>query len=467
MATKLQELREERKKLIHDMRESLTAALRGADGVAQFADADAETRYNTMEKRYDEVAGEIESYEKGDKLRSRLEELDKLGELRGQDYDRKPAGGDEITEETRSLAFTAWAQSQMEIEPSERALEAAKRIGLNPRSKKLTIRLTDSGLADTRELWQEHRRQPRRVLRALSGSVIADGGALVPSSLLNNLEVAMLTHSGMLETADIIRTQGGEEMAWPGVDDTSNEGRILGEAETEAAILATGAGKQPAFSRRKWGAYVFTSDPVTVPTSLLEDAAAGGFNLPQILGSLLGERLARVINRKTTVGTGTNEPYGMVPAAAVGKTTAATTAITYDEIVDLEGSLEPSHEANASYMWHKLIETYLRKIVDLEGRPLWENGFREGRLQSFNGHDYTRNQNMDSTVTAANKTIAHGDFSKYKIRQVREIRLYRLEERFRTEDKDGFVAFARIDGNLLRVGADALCPIQILQQKLS
>ena len=50
--------------------------------------------------------------------------------------------------------------------------------------------------------------------------------------------------------------------------------------------------------------------------------------------------------------------------------------------------------------------------------------------------------------------IVFGDLSKYKIRTVNQMRFYRLEERYRDKDQDGFIAFCREDGGLLNAGTD-------------
>jgi HK97 family phage major capsid protein len=45
-----------------------------------------------------------------------------------------------------------------------------------------------------------------------------------------------------------------------------------------------------------------------------------------------------------------------------------------------------------------------------------------------------------------------GDLSKYKIREVRDIQVLRLVERYADYHQVGFLAFARYDGDLLNAG---------------
>jgi HK97 family phage major capsid protein len=58
-----------------------------------------------------------------------------------------------------------------------------------------------------------------------------------------------------------------------------------------------------------------------------------------------------------------------------------------------------------------------------------------------------------STSANDNKKIAlFGDFQKYVIRQVANMRIVRLNERFGDTDEVGFVVFSRYDGDLLDAG---------------
>jgi HK97 family phage major capsid protein len=86
-----------------------------------------------------------------------------------------------------------------------------------------------------------------------------------------------------------------------------------------------------------------------------------------------------------------------------------------------------------------------------------------GQPDTIDGDPVLVIHDMASSVVASAKTILYGDLSRYKVREVGSIRLYRLEERFRTEDQDGFMAFLRGDGNLLTAGS----PVKYLQQAAS
>jgi HK97 family phage major capsid protein len=107
---------------------------------------------------------------------------------------------------------------------------------------------------------------------------------------------------------------------------------------------------------------------------------------------------------------------------------------------------------DVGYMFHDSILKGLRKLKDGMGRYLWQAGANTGAPDVLNTYPYTINQDMQSSFATGTKTILFGQFSQYKIRQVATMRMYRLQERYRDNDQDGFIAFTEGDGNLLDAG---------------
>lgn len=282
------------------------------------------------------------------------------------------------------------------------------------------------------------------VRNALSGQAGTSGGFTYGETFVNNLELAMLAYGGMFEVADVIRTATSEPMRWPTANDTSNSGRQIGESNAVASL-------DPTFAQVTWNAYKFTSDEILVPFELLRDNAV---NLASVLPEMLGTRLGRIQNTKYTTGTGANTAWGIVTKAYAGVTAASATAIAFDEIIDLEHSLDPSRRnmAGVGYMFHDNILKALRKLKDGEGRYLWQAGANTGAPDTLNQYRYTINQDMQSSIATGTTTVLFGQLTAYKIRQVNSIRLYRLVERYRENDQDAFLAFIEGDGNLLDAG---------------
>ncbi len=358
----------------------------------------------------------------------------------------------DITTEDRNLAFQGWCRYQMEGIVSRRQKEALKKVGMRSGQKSLRGRF-DNNFKRVRDLVLSGRVEEAR---ALSATTATSGAEFVPEGFVRNLEISMLDYSGILQVADILRTGSGNDIPWPTMNDTGNKGRLLAES---AATTAT----DPATNNVTLGAYKFSSDSVLVPYELLEDEDVAP-ELPSILNSALAERLGRIIEQYCTTGTGSSQPNGIVTAASLGKTAASATAITFPELINLEHSVDPAYRngPGVGYMMNDAIVEALRLINDSDGRPLWTDGsVQEGTPSRLHGRPAYINQEMASSIATTAKTVLFGQLSKYKVRQVNNIRFYRLEERYRDNDQDGFVAFIRLDGDLLDAGTD---PVKYLQQ---
>lgn len=256
----------------------------------------------------------------------------------------------------------------------------------------------------------------------------------------------MLDYSGVLQVASIMRTNTGEPLKWPTVDDTDNEGTLVGENQD------AGTASDPSFGQVIWHAHDFTSGVLKISRSLLQDSP---INLEQEIGAMMGERLGRKQNREfTTGGGGGVAPRGIVTAAALGKTTASATAIVYDELIDLEHSVDPSRRnlPGVGYMFNDAILQYLRKLKDGNGNYLWSNGTQAGQPDRINNRPYAINQHMASSIASGAKTVLFGYLPAYKVRQVGMIVIQRLVERFAEFNQDAYIAYMRADGNLLDAG---------------
>jgi HK97 family phage major capsid protein len=68
---------------------------------------------------------------------------------------------------------------------------------------------------------------------------------------------------------------------------------------------------------------------------------------------------------------------------------------------------------------------------------------------------------MASSIATTAKTVLFGDFSRFIIRDVANVRLMRLDERYADYDQTGFIAFSRHDSVVLDAGSN---PIKHLVQ---
>lgn len=288
---------------------------------------------------------------------------------------------------------------------------------------------------------------------ALQTNSGAAGGFTIAPGWANQLIEAMAAFGGMRRVATIISTSEGQDLPFATSDDTSNEGEILAEGATTTELA-------PTFGQVVLKAHVFSSKVVPISVTLLNDSA---FNLEAYLTRVFARRIGSVANRFFTTGAGANEPMGLLTAATSGVSAASATAITWDEMIDLEHSVDPAYRAmpGVGYMFHDTTLRELKQLKDGEGRPFWSMGTANGEPDRIGGYRYVINQNMPQ-MTSTSKSVAFGDFSQYYIRDVEDMALMRFEDSvYGLKRQVAFVMFSRHDGGLIDAGTH---PVKYLQQ---
>jgi HK97 family phage major capsid protein len=329
-------------------------------------------------------------------------------------------------------------------------------------------------------LSEEHRAVMRTAWRGPGGGVqnaqttspASGGGYTVPQGFSYQLEEAMKFWGGIDGVTGSFETEDGRPMPWPSINDTANMGRLIGENQQ---VIETDL----VFNSVTFGAYIASSDIVLIPLALVEDSA---FDLDRLVAKLLGIRLGRLRNYYATLGTGSNQPTGIVTAAVnaglIYTCPAGETAtVTYDDLVNLEAEVDPAYRYTPSTRWmfSDSMLTILKKLVDGNNRPLWSPGltasFQDspavqlaGPRPTILGHEYIVNPNMP--VPAANATsILFGCFDTFKVRKLQAgITLLTLRERYADYLQRGYIAFERWDSNLIDAGTH---PIAVLKQAAS
>lgn len=284
------------------------------------------------------------------------------------------------------------------------------------------------------------------IRNAMSTTTAAEGGYTVPAEIAAMVTEKLKAFGGMREVAEIITTDGGNALNFPTSDGTAEVGEIVGE--NAAAALG-----EITFGTIALPVYKYSSKKIALPVELIQDSA---IDVIAFVVNRLATRLARIQNTHFTVGTGTGQPTGVIAAAATGKTgtTGQTLTVIYDDLVDLKHSVNRAYRANAKFMMNDLSVAVVSKIKDTTGRPIWVPAVTLGAPDTLLG--YAVQTNDDVAVMAANaKSIAFGDFSAYKIRDVSNSTSIRRfdDSAFALNGQVGFCGWNRTGGNLIDTAA--------------
>lgn len=296
----------------------------------------------------------------------------------------------------------------------------------------------------------QQQRQTPDIRAAMSTTTNGEGGYTVATEYYRQLTEAMKLTGGIRAVASTLQTSTGAQMNFPAADATSEVGEIVGQ---NAAVTAG----DTTFSNLTMDVYKYSSKKIALPFELIQDSM---FDIEGYIQALLATRIGRITGEHFTTGTGTGQPKGLITAATVGKTaaTGGATTVSYDDLVDLEHSVDPVYRAGLAvgYMMHDSTVKALRKLKDTQNRPIFVPGYEQGNPGGAPDRLLGRPIyiNQDVAAMAANAvSIAFGDFSKYLIREVMDLTLFRMADSgFLLNGQIGFVAFNRQGGNLIDVG---------------
>lgn len=415
---RIKELRQEKKQAADEAGLILTTA----HNEKRQTTAEEKEKFGKIHTRIDELTSEIELHER------QLDLNASAGVAAGRS-DSDPSAGDpnadqdpekRVAAERRS--FVAWARggvAALSAEQRQRQHEMHQRFGPE--------------------------------LRSLSAISDTAGAYTIAEGFFPRLISAQAAFGGMNATnCTEFTTTTGAPLPIVTDNDTSSEGEILGE-NTAAAQ------GDPALGRVVLGSYTVSSKMVKVPVQLLQDSE---FDIEAWLFNKFGERMGRRKNRMFTTGVGGTEAFGIVTQSTVGKTAAATGAVTWLELVALKHSVDPAYRQNGpKWMFNDTTLLALKSLLDGTGRPLWQSGVALKEPDTIDGDAYVVNQNMAS-MASTTKPILYGDLKHYYIRNVSGAIVLALRERFADALQVGFLAFSRHDGALIDAGTH---PVKVLK----
>lgn len=410
------ELRAKQEKLVADARSAL----------ADIKDDTAEDRATELNGQHDRAMAEY------DRLEARIAREQKLAEreaeLNAAD-DRRPNGEDR--------AVVPGASEKTDAEKYADAFRTFVRGGRSSLS------------AEQRGVLKQYED------RAQSVGTPSAGGYLVPVIFQEELVKSLKAWGPMLDpgVTRMLTTATGAALTFPTMNDTANTGAII--AENTQVSLA-----EIAFGTKTIDAFKYTSGVVLVSDELLQDSV---LDVEAVIRDAMSERIGRIANTHLTTGDGSSKPNGIVTAATAVEGSDDVT-VTFDDLIDLEHSVDPAYRSDPSCKWMFNDSTLkaLRKIKNLEGDYIWQPAdVRAGAPAQILGYGYAINQAVAS-IGASAKPVVFGAFNKYIVRNVKEFAIKRLVERYADYGQVGFIGFTRFDGELLDAAA-----VKVLQNKAS
>lgn len=400
----LTEKLQKRAALVKEAREILDAA----KAEKRELTAEENQKYERIDAEIDKLTAEIRAAEQMEQREKRLRELEgEMAERRDNPFKPVPAQQNKLdfraSKEYRDAFFAALKSGRNALYPDE--------------------------------------------LRALQVGTASEGGYLVPTEFERRLIDALQDENVMRTIATVITT--------------ANDTVIPVVASHGTAVWTAEEGdfseSDDTFAQISLGAHKLTT-LIKVSEELLRDAA---FDIEAYIAAEFARRIGRAEEAAFVAGDGNGKPAGVIGGAQVGVTTAATNAITSDELIDLFHSLRRPYRQNARWLMADATAKVIRKLKDNDGQYIWQPGLTASQPDTLLGRPVTISDDVPA-IAAGAKAIAFGDFSYYWIADRQGRVFQRLNELYAVKGQVGFRAFQRVDGKLTLAEA-----VKVLQMKTS
>ncbi len=287
------------------------------------------------------------------------------------------------------------------------------------------------------------------VLNALQIGSDSEGGHLVPDEYERTLVEALQEENIFRNFAHLIQTRSGDRKI-PVVSSKGTASWIEEEAPYQESDDAFGAVSIGAFK---------LATMIKVSDELLNDSV---FDIAGYIAKEFARRIGSAEEEAFIAGNGTGKPTGLLHAtlgAQLGVTTAAATAITFDEVMDLFYSLRSPYRRQALFLMNDSTVKVLRKLKNGAGDYIWQPSITAGTPDKIlNCPVYT--SSFVPAIASAAKTILFGDMDYYWIADREGRKFKRLNELYAPTGQVGFLASQRVDGKLVLPEA-----VKVLQQK--
>ena len=297
-------------------------------------------------------------------------------------------------------------------------------------------------------LLQAMRTNFRQISNVLQEGIDPQGGYLVPDEYDKRL-IDILTEENVMRTLGTNITTSGEHK--------------INIAATKPAAAWIEEGGTLTFGDATFDQIILDAHKLHVAIKVTEELLYdNAFNLENYILTQFGKALSNAEEDAFINGTGIGQPLGILAetgGAQVVVTSASSTKVTGDEIINLVYSLKRPYRKNAVFLANDVCVAELRKLKDNNGQYLWQPSLQAGEPDRVLGYKVYTSPYFP-VPTAGGTAVAFGDFSYYNIGDRGTRSFAELKELFAGNGMIGFVAKERVDGKLVLPEA-----IKLLQMK--
>lgn len=262
-----------------------------------------------------------------------------------------------------------------------------------------------------------------------------DNGATIPTTVANKIIELVYDISPVIKLSTRYTVAGN--LVIPYYDEKSQ--KITVAYADEFTELESTAGKFTSIELKDFLAGALTK----VSKSLLRKSK---FNLTAFVTRKMAEDIAKWLEKEVLMGT-EGKITGMDAGVTQTITTAASSKITADELIDTQDEVPDIFQAGAIWIMNRKTRTAIRKLKDNDGNYLLNRDLSAKWGYTLLGKDVYTTDSVPA-MEAGKTAVFYGDMSGLAVKISEEMNIQVLREKYATQHAIGVVGYIAADAKV-------------------
>ena len=260
-----------------------------------------------------------------------------------------------------------------------------------------------------------------------------DNGAVIPSSIAGKIIKKVHDICPIYQLAT--KYNVGGTLSIPYYDES--EGNITMAYATEFTDLDSTSGKFKSIELKGFLAGALSK----ISKSLINNSQ---FAIVPFVVNEMAASISRWIENELLNGT-TDKIEGLSKVSGI--TAKSSTAVTSDELIDVQEEIPDVFQADAIWIMNKKTRTAIRKLKDNDGNYILNKDATSRWGYTLFGKDVYTSENMPE-MAAGNRAILYGDMSGLAVKISETMNIEVLREKYATQHAIGVVAWMELDSKV-------------------
>lgn len=272
-----------------------------------------------------------------------------------------------------------------------------------------------------------------------AGMGAGDNGAIIPTTIAKKIIKKVAEISPIFARATRYTVKGNVSI--PRIDDSSQDVTVA-YVDEFATTPDTAV---------KFASITLTDHEYAALTKISKKLInSSDFDLVNFIVNYMAEKIALFADHECLVGTEGKSKgvIGSYDAEAMKVALASATAVTADELIDLQELVPDAYRPDCEWVMAKETRKAIRKLKTLEGEYLLQRDFSAPSGWSLLGNPVRISSNMPKLGTAGQAVVIFGDYSGLAVKEPIPVEIEILRELFARENAIGVKCYGEIDAQV-------------------